>query len=93
MLSVGPPSPGSELQQPVEDHQRVAQRAGHDDRVQAGELVGHVVQPGHTAAASEVPRVGSGVDRGDRDLEAHPIDGRDVPVAEALDEWDGLVDG
>jgi hypothetical protein len=28
-----------ELEQAVEDHQRVAQRAGHDDRVQAGELV------------------------------------------------------
>jgi hypothetical protein len=27
-----------QLEQAVEDHQRVAQGAGHDDRVQAGEL-------------------------------------------------------
>ena len=61
---------GLEFEQPVEDHQRVAQGAGHDDRVQSGELVAHVVQPGHPAAAGEVPRVGAGVDGADRYLEA-----------------------
>ncbi len=72
-----------EFEQPVEDHQRVAQGAGDDDRVQAGELVAHVVQPGHPAAGGEVAWVESGVDRADRHAETHPVDGRDVPVASA----------
>jgi len=50
------------LEQAVEDHQRVAQGAGHDDDVQAGELVSEVVQPGDAAATGEVARVGTGVD-------------------------------
>jgi hypothetical protein len=70
-----------QFEQPIEDHQRVAQCAGNDDRVQAGELVGEVVQPGDPAAAGEVARVRTGVDRADRHAEAHPVDGGDVPVA------------
>ncbi len=86
IIVVGPLAWALELEQPVEDHQRVAKRAGHDDRVQSGELVAHVVEPGHPAAAGEVPGVRAGVDGADRDPEAHAVDGGDVPVAEDLDE-------
>lgn len=43
-----------QLKQPVQRDQRVAPGAGDDDRVQAGELVAHVVQPRHAAAGVEV---------------------------------------
>jgi hypothetical protein len=36
--------------------------------------------------------LGPGVDRADRHAEAHPVDGRDVPVAEGLDERHAPVD-
>jgi hypothetical protein len=45
-----------------------------------------------TAAAGEVARVGAGVDRADRHREAHPVDGRDVPIPQGVDEWDAPVD-
>jgi len=77
-----------EFEQAVEGDQRVAQGAGDDDRVQAGELVAHVVQPCHAAAGVEVARVGAGVDRADGDAEAHPVDRRDMSVAERCDERD-----
>ena len=44
------------------------------------------------AAAGEVARVGTSVDRADRHPEAHPVDGGDVPVAQGLDERDAPVD-
>ena len=48
-------------QQPQDD-QAVAQRAGHDDGVQPGELVGDEVVVGDAAAGAEVFRVQPGMD-------------------------------
>jgi len=55
------------VEQQPQDEQAVAQGAGHDDSIQSGELVGHKVVIGDTAASAEVLRVGTGVDsRGGR---------------------------
>jgi len=62
-----------EIQEEVEDVQAVAERARDDDGAQPGILVVDGVQPGRTAAEPEVVRIGSGVDRGDRDNEAQSV--------------------
>lgn len=49
------------LEEAVEDVEAVPQGAGHDDGVEAGELVGQEVQVGDALAGSEVAGVRAGV--------------------------------
>ena len=68
-------------EQEAEDDQAVLERAGDDDGVEPGELVGHQVVVGDAAPDAEVARVGSGVDGPAGDDEAHPVGGSDLAMA------------
>ena len=57
----------------AEQVEAVAQRAGHGDGVQAGELVGDEIVVGDPALAAEVARVRPGVDRAHRHDEAQAV--------------------
>lgn len=69
-------------------YEAVSQGAGHDDGVEAGELVGQEVEVGDAAAGPEVAGVGSGVQGPDRDDEPQAVGGRDVAAAPGLGERD-----
>ena len=60
------------LQQPVEDEERVTQRAGDDDAVEPGELITGEVVVGD-AFPDEVLRVGTGIQCADRHDEADAV--------------------
>ena len=60
------------FQQALQDEQGVADRARHDDGVEAGELVAGEVVVGDAAAGVEVLRVRAGVEGADRDDEPLP---------------------
>jgi len=85
---LGRPQAGVLLEQPLEDVQRVAQRAGDDDGVEAGELVGEKVEVGDPATGTEVAGVGSGVQGADGDDEAQPISGGDLSAAPGTGQAD-----
>ena len=72
-----------EIEQEVEDVHAVTERARDDDGAQPGILVVDGVQPGRTAAETEVVRVGSGVDRGDRDNETQCVGAGNQPPPQA----------
>ena len=61
-----------------EQHQAVAQGAGNDDAVQAAELVGQQVVPGHAAGLAEILRVRPGMDGARRGGEAHAVRRGDI---------------
>jgi len=67
-----------------QQHQAVAQRAGHGDGVEAGELVGNQVVPGDAPAGAEILRVGAGMHGAHRYDEAHAIGGSDLTAAPDL---------
>ena len=81
------------LQHDGEQHQAVAQGAGHGDAVQAGELVGDQVVERDPALLAEVARVRPGMDRANRHHEAQPVGGRHVAAAPGLGERDAVLGG
>ena len=78
--------PVSTAPAPSQDEQAVAQSAGHDDRVQAGELVGDEVVVRDATAGAEIFWVGSSMYGARRRGEAHAIRRSDTPRAPELHE-------
>ena len=76
-----------------EQHQAVAQGAGDDDAVQAAELVGQQVVPGHAARLAEILRVRPGMDGARRRGEAHAVRRGDIAGAPDFDERQRGVGG
>lgn len=72
---LGGPEAGLLLKEAVEDENRIAQRSGNDDSVEAGKLVGREVVVRDAALLTEVPRIGSGVHRPNRGDETKPVGG------------------
>ncbi|MNR37526.1 hypothetical protein D3C85_1555520 [compost metagenome] len=70
-----------------QQHQAVAQRAGHGDGVEAGELVGNQVVPGDTPAGAEILRIGAGMHGAHRYDEAHAIGGGDLAATPDLGQF------
>lgn len=77
----------------VQDEQRVAQGARYDQAADAHHLIVDHVQPGSAALAAEVDRVVTGVQIGDRDNEAQPIGRGDVPTAPGFHHTDAGLGG
>ncbi|KWV90339.1 hypothetical protein PFLmoz3_00028 [Pseudomonas fluorescens] len=67
-----------------QQHQAVAQGAGHGDGVEAGELIGNQVVPGDAPAGAEILRVGASMHGAHRYHEAHAIGGGDLAAAPDL---------
>jgi len=76
------------LEQPFEDVEAVAEGAGDDDGVEAGELVGEEVEVCDAPAGSEVAGVGSSVQGADGDDEAQPVSGGDLAAAPGAGQLD-----
>ena len=76
-----------------EQHQAVAQGAGDHDAVQAAELVGQQIVPGHAAGLAEILRVRPGMDGARRGGEAHAVRRGDIAGTPEFDERQRGVGG
>ena len=72
------------FEEALEDEQGVADRARHDDGVEADELVAGEVVVGDAAAGVEVLWVRAGVEGADRDDEAEAVGRGDLAAAPSL---------
>ena len=72
------------LKQAFQDEQRIAERAGHDNAMEAGKLVGGEVVVGDSSIRPEVFAVGPSVDGADRDDKPQAIGGGDISAAPFL---------
>ena len=74
-----------------EQNQAVAQRTGHRNRVQSGELIRQQVVPGHAPERTEVLRIGTGVNGADRYHETHAIGRGDFAAAPGVRKGDAIL--
>ena len=79
------------LENDGEQHEAVAQRAGHDDAVEAGVLVGSHVVEGDATLTTEVAWVGAGTDGTDRHHETQSIGRGHLAGAPGADEIDVVL--
>ena len=76
-----------------EQDQAVAQRAGHRNRVQPGELVRQQVVPGHAPQRSKVLRIGTGVNNADGYHKPHAVGRGDFAAAPGVRQSDAILCG
>ena len=74
-----------------EQDQAVAQRAGHRNRVQSGELIREQVVPRHAPERAEVLRIRTGVNGTDRNHETHPVGRGDFTAAPSVSKGDAIL--
>ena len=84
---------GFRLEEKGEQHQAVAQGAGNHNAVQAAELVGQQIVPGHAARLAEILRVWPGMDGTRWRGEAHAVRRGDIASAPDFDERQRGVGG